>query len=434
MKELSSADVDLLMSADSGLLRHCRRVAAVALEVARFSEIPIRLEPVLEHAALLHHSIDLVLDSNSLARLARDVQDAGSVQAAGWETSRLPALPRELIRVLSILHGQRAGGEPTLQLLAGIVRMCDLVDEQLEAQFLGYKDVDCILEEVRSMGVFEGFDASLVSLLQQARFPDLDLRLSGARQLPVQAQVAQEVFRRLVPAREYEIPELEGMAARDPVLAASLLGVANAALYSPATRIGTIRQAISYIGTTAARHIMMAAVLRPLFASASLSRMWTHCLNTAKFCAGLAEQTSLMDAEEASLLGLVHDIGALAVQFLATDALDGYSRLRERGCPPAYIEKLLFGRDHGELGAEILADWGFPEHMLEAVRFQHEPERSKAPLASLVYLAEFWAGLDEDIASAARLRECLSRTGVSLESLACAPARRHALSLLNAVA
>ena len=88
-----------------------------------------------------------------------------------------------------------------------------------------------------------------------------------------------------------------------------------------------------------------------------------------------------------------------------------------RGCPATYAERLLFGRDHGEIGADILARWSFPAHVIEAVRFHHQPERSRGASAAFVYLLEFWSGVDEDLPSFHRVEECLARTGLSLDAL-----------------
>jgi HD-like signal output (HDOD) protein len=140
-------------------------------------------------------------------------------------------------------------------------------------------------------------------------------------------------------------------------------------------------------------------------------------VRAAQLGSALVGQTSLVGAEEGLLLGLVHDFGALAIQFAPRETRDISARLAERGCPATYVERLLFGCDHGEIGADILAQWDFPDHLIEAIRFHHQPERSDGALAAFVYLLEFWSGLDEDMPSFDRVEDCLARTGLSLEAL-----------------
>ena len=155
---------------------------------------------------------------------------------------------------------------------------------------------------------------------------------------------------------------------------------------------------------------------------------------SAPLCAGLAGHTGLLSCEEGLVLGLVHDIGAVAVQFLPRETLVTYRNLIEGGCPPAYVERLLLGRDHGEIGAGLLAQWHFPEEFIDAVRFHHQPERSPSKLASLAYLAEFWSGRDEDLPSFGRVEACLERVGLALETLMELGTRDSTLRALNAVA
>jgi HD-like signal output (HDOD) protein len=371
---------------------HCRRTAALAVELGR--RAGVAAQP-LAQAAMLHHSLDPLRHSTGLGRLA-------------WH----------------VVAGDDAHG------IAGIVQVCNLVDEQLEALEFEFKEVETILDEIRSFAAFEGFDPALVEYLREMRCREFPSVLK----LPVEAGPAHLVFRTLRAPREYEIRELEAIALRDPVLAGSLLGVANSALYGRAQRTSTVARAIASIGVIEARKVMLAAAMRPLFASAGLGPVWSHSLMSAPLCAALASHTGLLSPEEGLVLGLVHDIGAVAVQFLPRETLVTHRNLVEGGCPATYVERLLLGRDHGEIGAGLIAQWHFPEEFIDAVRFHHQPERSPSKLASLAYLAEFWSGRDEDLPSFGRVEACLERVGLTLETLLDMGNRDSTLRALQAVA
>jgi HD-like signal output (HDOD) protein len=370
---------------------HCRRIAALAVELGR--RAGVATQP-LAQTALLHHSLEPLRHSSGLGRLA-------------WQVV--------------------AGGDA--REIAGIVQVCNLVDEQLEALEFEFKEVETILQEIRSFAAFEGFDPALVDYLREMRCREFP----GVLKLPVEAGTARLVFRTLRAPREYEIHELEAIALRDPVLAGSLLGVANSALYGRAHRASTVARAIASIGVIEARKVMLAAAMRPLFASAGLGPVWSHSLMSAPLCAALALHTGLLSPEEGLVLGLVHDIGAVAVQFLPRDTLVTHRNLVEGGCPPTYVERLLLGRDHGEIGAGLIAQWHFPEEFIDAVRFHHQPERSPSKLASLAYLAEFWSGRDEDLPSFGRVEACLARVGLTLDTLLEMGNRDSTLRALQAV-
>lgn len=377
---------------DSSILSHCRRVAALAMEISRMMGFAAAAQPLLEQAARLHHS----------------------PQMTGQPET--PGVPRQ----------HRA--------VAGMVRLCSLVDERLEALPFDNQDVEIIFDELERRAPLEGFDPALVVHFRQMRCRDLPRQITRGDGLPVEVCAARQVFCALGQEREYEVSELAAVAVRDAVLAASLIRVANSSLYSPSSRFSGVGQAITYIGTVEARKVMLAAVLRPLFTSAGLTRLWSHSLAVAQLCSTLAEQTPCVGTEEGLLLGLIHDLGAMAVQFAPRGTRDIYARLVERGCPATYVERLLFGCDHGEIGAEILAQWNFPHRLTEAVRFHHQPERSGCALAAFTYLVEFWSGLDEDLPSFHRVQDCLARTGLSLEALTQIGTKDGAFKALRALA
>ena len=371
---------------------HCRRTAALAVELGR--RAGVAAQP-LAQAALLHHSLEPLRHASGLGRLA-------------WHV---------------------VGGDDARR-VADIVQICNLVDEQLEGLEFEFKEVETILEEIQGFAAFEGFDPALVEYLRQMRCREFP---SGVK-LPVEAGAAHLVFRTLREPREYEIRELEAIALRDPVLAGSLLGMANSALYGRTQRASTVGRAIASLGVVAARKVMLASAMRPLFASAGLGRIWSHSLSSAPLCAVLAGHTGLLSSEEGLVLGLVHDIGAVAAQFLPRETLVTHRTLVEGGCPDAYVERLLLGRDHGEIGAELIAEWHFPEEFIDAVRFHHQPERSASKLASLAYLAEFWSGRDEDLPSFGRVEACLARVDLTLEALMEMGTHDSTLRALTAVA
>jgi HD-like signal output (HDOD) protein len=354
---------------------HRQRTAALAVELGRCAGVAAQ---PLTDAALSLHTLEPFRHSTGLSRLAWQV-------LAGDDSRRI----------------------------ADIVQICNLLDEQMEALEFEFKEVETILEEIQGLAAFEGFDPSLVEHLRGMQCRESSDQL----QLPVEAGAARLVFRTLSAPREYEIRELEAIALRDPVLAGSLLGVANSALFGRQRRVSTVGRAIAAVGVDAARRIMLAAAVRPLFASAGLERIWSHSLSSAPLCSALARHTGLLSADEGLLFGLVHDIGAVALQFLPRVTLNILRNLVEGGCPPAYGERLLLGRDHGEIGAGLIAQWHFPEEFIDAVRFHHQPERSPSKLVSMAYLAEFWSGMDEDLPSFGRVEACLARVGLTFETL-----------------
>ena len=98
------------------------------------------------------------------------------------------------------------------------------------------------------------------------------------------------------------------------------------------------------------RQMRLAAALEPVFAGGGMHQVWKHSLRAAQLSENLAQSSGIMDAEEALLLGLVHDIGRQYTQRVTANRPSICARLLDGGCPLTYVERLLFQRDHGDVG------------------------------------------------------------------------------------
>jgi putative nucleotidyltransferase with HDIG domain len=399
---LPQTDLELLVPADAPFRAHCRRVAALAAEIAQRLSVSLDYRIVLEQAALLHHTIDTTLDG---------------------------ALPDDLTSVLALSRSD-LGGHPDrrIRLISEILTLSNLLDEQMEYLSLESRPMSEVWAELQLLrGLFE------FPVLEAARNAlIIPFHCYGDRGwgLPVQATVAREVLAVLAGKKDIDIVDLAGVASRDPVLAGNLIQAANSALYARLNPARTVLDAISFLGTDDARKILMALSLRPLFASARLTNLWKHSIRMAQFAEGLARSTGFMDPEEALLLGLVHDIGRIALQNHHREGLATYGRLADRGCPAIYVERLLFGRDHAGIGSAVLHSWQFPDDLVEAVRYHHQPADSESMYAAALFAAEFWVETNEDLCPIRHLSVALSRVGWSREMLAAGQAFQGPLASL----
>jgi HD-like signal output (HDOD) protein len=231
--------------------------------------------------------------------------------------------------------------------------------------------------------------------------------------LPVFPAAAREVMR-LAVEPESTLSGLEHLAKADAVLAGAVISSANSSLFGARQPITELRRAIAHLGTDLTRNVLLAAAMRPFFASARLRPLWVHSLDTAQTADRIAQMAGVMPSGEAFLTGLVHDIGRLAFLLAPADVTSRADRLLAAGCPVAAVERALFGADHAQFGALILGQWKFDARMIEAARFHHRPERSSGVHAALIYLAEFRGDADEDIPSFARLKSACGALQVDI--------------------
>jgi putative nucleotidyltransferase with HDIG domain len=392
-------------------------VAALALEISGRLRLPPAENHILEKAALLHHFPPALLKPGSLDRLLTDMLGSGWREAIGGAGLFPEPADREVSQVLEALRQPTRGAVETKALLfAQIVELANLFDEQVEFLPYEYRTVEQILDELRWMA-HDGFcHPAVVTALASLPRARKEQLLEIVYRLPVFPAVALKTLA-LASHEEVNFQLLENLVSSDQVLAGNLLKVANSALFSPVRAISNIRLALSYIGLEAARKVLMAAVLQPLFASGKVKELWKHSLEMAQLAERMARLSGRVNPEEAFLCGLVHDVGRLALEKLSGEVPAAYARLLARGCCPVFAELVLCRFEHGELGADILRVWNFPEHLIDSIRHHHQPEQAESPMASLLYVAEFWSGSEEDLPSALRLARALELTGLSAERL-----------------
>lgn len=174
--------------------------------------------------------------------------------------------------------------------------------------------------------------------------------------------------------------ELEAIIARDGTLATRLLGAANAAAYTRSTPTDSLREAISRLGLTRVKTLAVTTAVRGFFQALDggqptwLESLWRHGLLCAVLARELARARPACCPETAYLAGLLHDVGKPVMGLARPEA---YQRLlteaerTDRGLHG--LEQARWDCDHSQVGAGMLAYWGFPALLIDAVRYHHEP-------------------------------------------------------------
>jgi putative nucleotidyltransferase with HDIG domain len=228
--------------------------------------------------------------------------------------------------------------------------------------------------------------------------------------LPVSPLVVSRAIK-LLRDEDVSLSELEHTVAADPVVAASILSVANAALYAPVATVKTIGRAISHIGLNATKKVLMAATMRPLFASGQLRNLWQHSLEVATIAERFARMSGAANPAEAFVLGLLHDIGRIALEVLPAEAVARHRRIATGARCTVLADIIVLGCDHGELGAKFLRHWGLPVDLTVPIEYHHRPELNPGVMEQILYLAEVASEGDEDVPSAVRINIALPVIG-----------------------
>jgi HD-like signal output (HDOD) protein/ActR/RegA family two-component response regulator len=163
----------------------------------------------------------------------------------------------------------------------------------------------------------------------------------------------------------------------DPAVSAKVLQVCNSAFFRLPRRVASIQQAVSYLGLSTLRSMVLSAELfkpgKSLPPSLDLGHLQKHALNVGGIARFLAADTSW--AEDAFLSGLLHDVGMLLLARQFGDEMQRALEAAAAGMPLAEAEKLYIGVDHGTAGAYLLGLWGLPYEIVEAVAHHDTPGR-----------------------------------------------------------
>lgn len=170
------------------------------------------------------------------------------------------------------------------------------------------------------------------------------------------------------------IHDFEMVFKSDPALTADLLLVANSPLFGNRAEIATIRHALTHLGLervkSLATTIAVGFFVRNHPRTGHVRDIWMHGIATACIAEKLSLAAGLADLYTS---GLTHDLGRLGF-LLSMGARYETAISAEFGsiAEANQMETELFGMDHGEVGAVVAGQWGFPAALKECMAHHHE--------------------------------------------------------------
>ncbi len=162
----------------------------------------------------------------------------------------------------------------------------------------------------------------------------------------------------------------------EPLLIARILQVANSAFYMRRNPVDNIENALAYLGLEGIRQVLVQLIFQSLatkyFAHQKDKLIHGECC--AHLAVKLAERKTrdLMTLGKVRVAGLLHDVGALALQFCF---LDEYARATANAITNKSSiideEQKIFGIDHCQVGARLSAEWKLPDYVKTCTADHH---------------------------------------------------------------
>jgi HD-like signal output (HDOD) protein len=181
-------------------------------------------------------------------------------------------------------------------------------------------------------------------------------------------------------APDVSVREIARIIQEDPAVAAKVLQLANSAFFRLARRITSIEQAVSYLGFSAIRTLVMSVEVFSAWRSEAgaceltPTRLQETAQRVAAATRALAQGTAF--ADDALLAGLLHSIGYwVLLQECPAQMQRAIDVAKTNGISLHAAEEAVIGASHAAIGAYLLGVWGLPYSVIEAVAFQHCPQR-----------------------------------------------------------
>jgi HD-like signal output (HDOD) protein len=212
---------------------------------------------------------------------------------------------------------------------------------------------------------------------------ELDRRAIGASVLPSIPRLYAELTD-VFASRTTGAADVARIIEQDMAMAAKVLQLANSAYFGRRTETTKVADAVAYLGIDTLRALLLHTEAFRAFPVDSpipgfdLELTHRRCLRVARLAGELLKDTG--GSGDTLTAGLLHDVGLLV---LASQDPVGLARAlalaSEERRPFHEIEREQHGITHAEIGAHLLALWGLPHTVTQAVAGHHDSQRLKLP-------------------------------------------------------
>ena len=205
---------------------------------------------------------------------------------------------------------------------------------------------------------------------------------------------------------DFDLAEIARIIEVDPALSVALLRAGNGAAHNTGIPIDTVQKAVTRLGLTQVRQLVLAIEASHSFDSLpnelwSLKDFWEHSLTCGCYASELSRRLGACVPETAFTAGLLHDIGELVMfSQMPDEARDCIEMSLDSESPDDglhQIEQRVFGFTHADVGAELAKLWKLPQTLVDSIAYHHDIQlySGDSPLPELVHMANSYAILHE---------------------------------------
>jgi putative nucleotidyltransferase with HDIG domain len=205
-------------------------------------------------------------------------------------------------------------------------------------------------------------------------------------------------IQKLISDPSSELPMIAKQISMDPALTADLLKIVNSAQYMLSKKVDNIFEAVKMVGINGIRNLLYSYGTQKVLGDDTIAKkkLWEHSYKTAFYAYNLVKNfkndNSLL--EDIYVCGILHDMGKIIFSNVHPELLEKIKDFcADKNIPASTFEHLSAGMNHAELGALIAEKWNFPERLVMAIRYHHDPgavSHEYKDLLDAVYLANMF--------------------------------------------
>lgn len=194
--------------------------------------------------------------------------------------------------------------------------------------------------------------------------------------LPTLPEVALKV-REVSSNPDVDVATLAKVIENDPAISARIIKITNSPLLRASRPIEDLKMAVSRLGINYTTNLATSLAMQQMFQATSdvidqrMREVWSHSTEVSGIAHVLARHYTKLKPDQATLAGVVHQIGVLPI---LTYAEDNRRLLKD----PVALDELIQTL-HPILGRKILEAWDFPDELIvipeEHLNFAREVNR-----------------------------------------------------------
>jgi putative nucleotidyltransferase with HDIG domain len=175
--------------------------------------------------------------------------------------------------------------------------------------------------------------------------------------------------------------QIEGVLKYDPGLTANILKLTNSAYFGIPSKVSSVKQAVVLLGWKRLLQLVMtmcmSTVMKKPVPGYDLSHgeLWRHSVAVSVAAELVVKALKIPGADEVFTAALLHDVGKLVLGDFVQQDIQQIESMVSKGIAFEVAEFIVLGTDHANIGARILEKWSFPENLVNAVNWHHDPDK-----------------------------------------------------------